>query len=263
MSVDWEQIAVALAQGAEGPKRPFGQTGNTFNPSVPNYDAYSRLPVRAPAPGTQTGGYSGIPVTYQGWNAPSLGALKTSFWNDPTTQRVVMAAASAYYGYPVKNMSYGAGLIEDAVQAASSNPNGPTPWELITGFLNGTNPATSSGGGGSYGGGGGGGSSTTSQIQLTNPDQAKQLINTAMASLLGRRATGEEYKKFLTTLNEAERSSPIVTTVEGDTVTVTGGTSSAQIAEDYVTSRPDYAEYQAATTFMDAFISALDDPVSI
>ena len=135
---------------------------------------------------------------------------------------------------------------------------------MITGFLNGTNPATSGGGGGGgYGGGGGGGSSTTSQIQLTNPDQAMQLINTAMASLLGRRATSEEYDKFLTTLNDAERSNPIVTSVSGDTVTVTGGTSSAQIAEDYVTSRPDYAEFQTATTFMDAFISALDDPVSI
>lgn len=235
----------------------------TYNPPVPNYDAYSRMPVRPTAPGTQTGGYSGIPVTYQGWNAPTLGALKGSFWTDPTTQRVVMAAATAYYGYPVKNMSYGAGLIDDAVQAASSNPSGPTAWEIITGFLNGTNPTTSSGGGGYYGGGGSGGSSTTSQIQLTNPDQAKQLINTAMASLLGRRATSGEYKKFLSTLNDAERSSPIVTKVEGDTVTVTGGTSSAQIAEDFVTSRPDYAEFQAATTYMDAFISALDDPVSI
>lgn len=262
MAINWEEVAKALINGSEGPKQGSGQS--TYNPPVPNYDPYSRLPVRAPAPGTQTGGYSGIPVTYRGWNAPSLGTLKTAFWSDPVTQRTVMAAASAYYGYPVKNMSYGASLIDDAVQAASANPTGPTAWEMITGFLNGTNPATSSGGGGGgYGGGGGGGSSTTSQIQLTNPDQAKQLINTAMASLLGRRATSEEYKKFLTTLNDAERSNPIVTSVEGDTVTVTGGTSSAQIAEDYVTSRPDYAEFQTATTFMDAFISALDDPVSI
>lgn len=261
MAIDWEEVgnAVNAAGGGATAQQQFG--AQYYDPPVPRYDAYSRTPVR---PNYTQGGYSGIPSSnLTGPTANTLGGLKTAFWNDPRTQRTVMAAASAYYGYPVKNMSYGASLIDDAAQAASANPNGPTAWQMIMGFLNGSNAATSSGGGGGYGGGGGGGSSTTSQIQLTNPDQAKQLINSAMAGLLGRRATSEEYKKFLTTLNDAERGNPIVTTVEGDTVTVTGGTSSAQIAEDYVTSRPDYAEFQTATTFMDAFISALDDPVSI
>ncbi len=258
MALDWEEVAKALAAngaGAEGPKQ-----SQYYDPPIPRYDAYSQMPLR---PNYTQGGYSGIPASnFTGPTANTLGGLKLAFWNDPRTQATVMAAASAYYGYPVKNMSYGASLIDDAVQAASGNPNGPTAWQMITGFLNGSNAASASSGGGG-GGGGGGGSSTTSQIQLTNPDQAKQLINTAMSSLLGRRATSEEYNKFLTTLNAAERSNPIVTRVEGDTVTVTGGTSAAQVTEDYVTSRPDYAEYTAATSLMDAFVSALDDPVSI
>lgn len=259
MSINWEEVAKALAAGGGAP------TGNQkesmyYDPPIPRYDAYSRMPNR---PNYTQGGYSGIPSSNNtGPTANTIGALKSSFWTDRRTQATVMAAASAYYGYPVKNMSYGAGLIDDAVQAASANPNGPTAWQIITGFLNGTTDMSSDGGGGSYGGGGGG-SSVTSQIQLTNPDQAKQLINSAMAGLLGRRATNDEYKKFLKTLNSAERSNPMVTSVEGDTVTVTGGTSAAQIAEDFVSSRPDYAEFQAATGLMDAFISALDDPVSI
>jgi hypothetical protein len=220
-------------------------------------------------PYAQQGGYSGIPssVGTSGATANTIGALQNAFINNPATQQQVMAAASIWYGYPVKNMSYGTGLLNQFSEIYAANPTGPGPWQMIRGLLNGTitNPDGSGPGGGpgGGGGGGGGGSSTTMQIRLTDPESAKQLINTAMASLLGREATSEEYKKFLTTLNSEERSNPIVTTVEGDTVTTTGGTNPNQIAEDYATSREDFAEFQAATTYMDAFIAALEDPVNI
>jgi len=262
--IDWEAVKRAAASGGSSSgSTSVGNGTNTYNPPVPAYEAYNRMPVR-PAVQYQPGGYSGIPSSYTGATANSLGTMQSAFMNSPSTQATVMAAASAYYGYPVKNMSYGMSLINDAVQMAGSNPSGPTAWSMITGLLNGSSPMGAGGApGGGGGGGGGGGSSTTIQYRLTDPDSAKQLVNAAMSNLLGRRATDDEFKEFLTSLNKEEKANPIVTTSSGDTVSTTGGTSPTQITEDYVTSREDYAEYTAATSLMDAFMAALDDPVSI
>lgn len=211
------------------------------------------------------GGYSGIPAqTQYGWSATNLSQLQSAFWSNPKTQRTVMAAVSVAAGYPVKNLQHGAALLNDFGEIAASNPDGPTAWEYILNLTKGIGPdglpVSTSGGGGGYGGGGGG---TTSSVSLTNAETAKQIVNTAMSTLLGRQATDDEFKDFLKSLNEAEMNNPMTVSLQGNVAVQSGGVNAAQQAQDFVTSREDYAEYTAATSLMDAFISALDDPVSL
>jgi uncharacterized membrane protein len=122
------------------------------------------------------------------------------------------------------------------------------------------------GGGGGYGGGGGGGGTTTvTTTNITNADTAKRLINQAMGSYLGREATKEERRKFLEALNEGERENPTIQTItagaSSQSQTVQGGFDAAQFSEEFSQSRPDYAEYRAATDLMDAFLGILQGPV--
>lgn len=143
--------------------------------------------------------------------------------------------------------------------------------------------------GGSGGGGGGSGSSsststnTTRQVQLTNPDSARQLVNNALDTYLGRRATPEESQAFLRALNQHEQENPNVQTTttassstatkgKGGTVSSStsstsvdgsGGTSPSQFAEDWARAQPGSAEYQASTTYLDAFMQALQNPMDV
>lgn len=115
------------------------------------------------------------------------------------------------------------------------------------------------------GGGGGGGTTTVTTTQITNPDAAKRLINQAMTSYLGREATKQEISKFVKSLNAEEQSNPTVQTMtmdgSGQVQTVEGGMDAAQFSQDYAQSRPDYAEYRAATDLMDSFLGILQGPV--
>lgn len=248
----------------------FTPTGNGnvpgyYNPSIPNYDAYSRMPVR---PGTQAAyGAGQIPsqagISWQGAVpsgnfATNLGTLKGSFWGDPATQRLVMTAVSNYYGYEVKNLSYGAGFIDDAAQIASAS--GGSAWDIIRGFASGPSRVSPSSGGGGYGGGGGG---ATSRVTLTNPDQAKALLDDAMAQALGRGSTEKERADFLKALNAAESANPFVQTVSGTTVTTTGGVDPSVRALEYAEAQQGSAEFKAAGELMSAFVAAIEDPVNI
>ena len=270
MSDRLDRVAASLAAARND--RDSGSTGTNSYMSMkdPRRDGYGDWVSQAPGyryiPGAQQGGYSGIPSSpgLSGATANTQGGLVSSFYNNPYTQRTVMDAATVAYGYK-PNMLQAAGMLNSFSEIWASNPAGPTPWGMVKGLLNGTfSPDDGSGGGGGGGGyGGGGGGGTTSQIRLTDPESAKLLINNAMAGLLGREATQEEYAAFLKTLNNDERNNPVVSTASGNTMTVTGGTNPQQIAKDYSEGREDFAEFQAATTYMDAFMAALDDPVSI
>jgi hypothetical protein len=66
----------------------------------------------------------------------------------------------------------------------------------------------SSGGGGySYGGGGYGGASVGS-VNLTNPEDARAVINQLAVQMLGRTVSDREFKRYYQALNELEMSSP-------------------------------------------------------
>ena len=246
-----------------------GGGGLYYNPSIPNYDAYSRMPIR---PGSQPwyGAYGAgqIPsqanATWQGIPAGNfsntVGDLQANFWKDPATQSLVMRAVSNYYGYEVKNLSYGAGFIKDAAQIASAS--GDSAWDIIRGFSSGAYGSGSSGGGGGggYGGGGGG---TTSRVTLTNEDQAKALLDRAMTEALGRGSTEKERADFLKSLNAAERNNPYVQSISGSTVTTTGGVDPTVQAQEYAEAQQGSAEFKAAGDLMSAFVAAIEDPVNL
>lgn len=111
------------------------------------------------------------------------------------------------------------------------------------------------------GAGGGGGPTRTTQIRLTDPQGARALIDNALTQYLGRRASASEQAAFLKALNAQEARNPTVTTSAGGgggaTVVTTGGFNPSTFAQDYAQGMEGSAEFQAATTYLDAFIQAL------
>jgi len=113
---------------------------------------------------------------------------------------------------------------------------------------------------------------TSTSIDLTSPEAAKALITDELSKRLGRAANDDEVSAFTNTLNNAQKANPTVTqtNVSADqgttTSTTSGGVDAAtagQMATDYAKARPDYAEYQAAGTYMNYLFSALQAPVKI
>ncbi len=124
-----------------------------------------------------------------------------------------------------------------------------------------------SGGGG--GGGGGGSRAFTNidtRVDLTNEGEARRIVNNALTGALGREATKAESQAFMKSLNMYEKENPTVTTSKGvasasgttSTTTSEGGFDKADFADRYSKSQEGYAEYQAATTYLDAFINSLE-----
>lgn len=107
-------------------------------------------------------------------------------------------------------------------------------------------------------------------VDLTDPTQAKAVINDVLSQMLGRAANPEELSQFTATLNAAERANPEVTTTTGtydagdlvSTSSVTsGGVDRGQILQDRAMNLPDYGAFQAATTYADALFRAIQSPV--
>lgn len=122
-----------------------------------------------------------------------------------------------------------------------------------------------SGGGGS--GSGGAFSSVNRVVSLTDEGTARQLLNRALSGYLGREATDVENKMFLRALNVQEKANPSVTRTKGFTdgsgnttqsQTVERGFNQEDFATRFARSQEGYAEYQTATTYLDAFIDALE-----
>lgn len=161
---------------------------------------------------------------------------------------------------------------QDAVDAAANyyttGKKKVTPWDALSGMA---------GIEGTVKGGAGSGTArsytSTSPIDLTDPLAAKALITDELSKRLGRAANAGEVSAFTNVLNNAERADRATTqtdvTANGDSTTslVSGGTLSAasrtQMATDYAQSRPDYAEYQAAGTYLNYLFGALQAPVKI
>jgi hypothetical protein len=139
--------------------------------------------------------------------------------------------------------------------------------------------------GGKAGAGSGDGKSTSnsfsSAVDLTNPTNARAILNAASQKALGRDVNDEEARAFAAALNSYEESHPKVssstyttnTTGSGTDNVVTsqsstshgsGGadlTTSQELAKQNRMATPDYAEYQAASSVYNMFINALQSPV--
>lgn len=176
-------------------------------------------------------------------------------WIDKAYKRGLQASAYAY-----ANMGTRVTAVEATAQLlAEDAANGVAP----------DGSSTSGGRGGGYSG-----PTTTVQraksVNLTDPMSARKLVDDALSSYLGRRATTDEQEKFFNTLNKREKKSPTVTTqvstttpqgagmttVDSD-VQTEGGFNPSVFAEEFARGQQGAGEYQAATTYLDTFISAL------
>lgn len=120
---------------------------------------------------------------------------------------------------------------------------------------------------GSGGGGGGAFSTTTRSVSLSDAGTARMVLNSALSRYLGREATAAENRKFLSALNVQEKENPTITTAKGysdgsgnttQSSTTTGGFNRDDYAIRFAQAQQGYAEYQAATTYLDAFANALE-----
>lgn len=174
----------------------------------------------------------------------------------------VINVAYAYYGRPV-DPSWVRGWWEDSVkmsqEAYQLQGQMISPLEVYDDLVAQAAAAdaaasASAGGGGGYGGGGGGGNST---VNLTNYTAAKAILNAAMSQWMGRQASDSEIDQFLAQLNAQEMRNPSTVEDIGGIMVQAGGFEPQQFAEDFVKSLDGSAEFQAATTYLDAFIAAL------
>jgi len=136
--------------------------------------------------------------------------------------------------------------------------------EVLNGFIKDGVPSTGSGSGGPF-------STTNRSISLTNEGTARTVLQGALTSYLGRTATTQENTAFLKSLNVQERANPTTTVTKGNTTgrntdqesTTTGGFDRNDFADRFAKSQEGYAEYQTATTYLDAFIEGLEDQTRV
>lgn len=108
---------------------------------------------------------------------------------------------------------------------------------------------------------------TSKSVNLTDPTTARAVVNQALSQYLGRDANDEEAKAFTAALNAQETANPNVTKTHynadgtSSSSVTTGGTNAGELARESAMADPNYAEYQAASTVYNAFISALGTPV--
>lgn len=136
---------------------------------------------------------------------------------------------------------------------------------------------------------------TATQVDISNPEQSRALVQNVLSQALGRWATGAELEEFVGTLNAYQRNNPSTstrtTTVAPETRTQTttespdgsqssstsvqGGESNSsttnqqgataeggqQLLLENAMESPDYGAYQAATTYYQALLGVLDAPV--
>ena len=210
--------------------------------------------------------YYGSGDAYRGGivEAPRGEMDSTNWLQAPGTnmQDLVWAASKAYYGYDAAPAQAGK-LYSDAV-AMSAN-KGITVQAALREIA-----ASGNGKGGSKDGKGGSGgpfTNVTKTVQVTDAGEAERLLNASLATYLGRRATEGEMKEFVKQLNRSERLNPTVTTTKGvrssggttQTQEQEGGFDSTNFAEKWARGREGAAEYQAATTYMDAFTKVIDE----
>jgi hypothetical protein len=179
-----------------------------------------------------------------------------------TDENIKKLVASAAGGDPLKYDT----IYKDAVYQVAMARQGGNTNITVESLLDKWNK---SGYPGKGGGGGGPFRTVNRQVALTDSGTARLVVNNALTRFLGREATDIEQRAFLKALNVQEKQNPTTTITEGNTSgrnttsksTTTGGFSRDNFAEKFAQSQEGYAEYQAATTYLDAFIDALENPM--
>lgn len=119
-------------------------------------------------------------------------------------------------------------------------------------------------------GSGGPTSSTTTSTTLSSESSAAATIDNVFQQELGRMATPDEIRAFQKALNEQQAKSPMVSQYSNSggsnqtiSSTQSGGFDAARFATEWAQSRPEYAETQAATSFMDLLDRTIANPNAV
>ena len=237
---------------------------------------------------TPTGVYEYAPGyrVITGWQTPADSALAyfgTMGSNDQ--QRLINLTWGFVGGQNAPDPSTAEWAWGNAVRyAAAANARDPSkkmsPWDVLARWAkDGGGPDDAGHGGRDRTGGGPRTMTSTSYaktVQKVSQSQAKGLINQALQSLNGRRYAKAEVEAFIDQFNAAAAADPQVskstttTHVSGSgssqssttSSTQSGGVDASQQAEAFARSRPDYAEFQTAAPLMNAFMQAIQSPVS-
>ena len=194
----------------------------------------------------------------------------------PADRKKLNDTTTAYFGHNRWDPSWQDGVWERAINvSANSYAYGPQDKAItpIDAFQLVVQDMAGSSGGGRGGAGGYKGPVTTTQttksVNLTNPGEARGLVNKALGDYLGREATSQEQDAFLAALNMQEKRNPTITkqvsttTPQGNNQTVSqnvqsqGGFNPSTFAQEYAQGQEGAAEFQAATNLLDTFIGSL------
>ena len=117
------------------------------------------------------------------------------------------------------------------------------------------------------GGSGGAGTSVTqTSYNLSSESDARLLVNNALQQHLGRAATKQEEANFYAALTKTQKANPTVTHQSGSTAitsTTKGGLNASQFADEFGSAQQGAGEHAAATTYLDAFLGSLMNPVNV
>lgn len=214
----------AAAQQDGGPSTAGSGWTGTYSWQQPAaYQNSPQVPLRRGA-----GGYSGIPLTAPYW-APSNVVSSPTFYgggyfSGPQGRNFALQLEAM--ARTVHTNSTGGTMwdtfVTQSAWLATEQGGGVivTPYELAAqwaadgggvydqarGNMPGGGSYSYGGGGGGYYGGGGGGS--VGSVNLTNPDDARAVINQLSLEMLGRTVTDKEFRRYYKALTDLEMSKP-------------------------------------------------------
>jgi hypothetical protein len=193
---------------------------------------------------------------------PSLSQVSTAYGNlSPQSSKKLFSTLDKYYGKGRWNVSYIKNFWLEGAQISASELLKGNKVSVLDAFDKIIEQAAAAG---VDLGGGGKGPDITKSISLTDPQTAETLIDQALQQYLGRKASVAEVEDFRKSLTRAEKRAPVeVDVVGGDTSVRSGGFNPAVFAQQYAEGMEGAAEYQAATTFLDAFIGAIGPRVEL
>jgi hypothetical protein len=255
---------------------------------VPNVSRVTASQVPSPHPGTpDTMGDRGYDDRNYSANVTSVFDAKEmlAYWRSLRPQGdkfydnlVGLMRATGYLGERANSLTgiedAWTEVLKDGASLFESNTTTPGQADVIDylyGLLQSNGDQTQ--GDGPSGGGGGTGITTT--VDLTDPGSAMALADSALTQYLGRRASDKEQEQFRKALRAMEMANPqtanveTVRTKDGKKVNTTsavvrGGDFNPQVfADEWAQGKEGAGEYQAATTFLDAFIGSLGNPTEV
>ena len=142
--------------------------------------------------------------------------------------------------------------------AAAMSVYASTPGELLYGDMSGQTPTTAGAGGGR----GGGYAGPSRSVVVAAESDIRATADAVAMEMLGRGVTDEELQRIVRRTRSAERAQPQVTTSgPGMSVTEQGLTAEGRqdIVQNILAKKPEYAEFQKATTLMSWFDRALQE----